>query len=102
MEFEHRDLHWGNILVQATDQSLFKYNLGNDVFEVKSNGVVATIIDFSLSRMVSKRDRCEVFSDLSKDTALFESEGDYQFDIYRLVVWRSSRPIDIGSFLIAE
>jgi len=41
------------------------------------------IIDFTLSRMVY--DGCCIYNDLSKDPALFTAEGDYQFEVYRLM-----------------
>lgn len=42
-----------------------------------------TIIDFTLSRM--KYDGCFIYNDLSKDPELFTGEGDYQFEVYRLM-----------------
>lgn len=61
LEFEHRDLHCGNILI-------------NDHFE-------PTIIDFTLSRC--KFDRKILFADLDYDPEIFESVGDPQYDVYR-------------------
>ncbi len=50
LEFEHRDLHWGNVLVRESDVNNFVYSICGESYEVKTHGVVATIIDFSLSR----------------------------------------------------
>jgi len=50
LEFEHRDLHWGNILVRETDAPFLVYNINGKSYEIKTHGVSATIIDFSLSR----------------------------------------------------
>ena len=83
MKFEHRDLHWGNILIKPTEETTFDYKIGEEILTVKSEKVKATIIDFTLSRMTSIEDEVEIFNDLSKDPALFEATGDYQFDIYR-------------------
>lgn len=51
--------------------------------QVQSNGVQICIIDFTLSRML--HDDNIIYNDLSKETGLFESTGDYQFDMYRLM-----------------
>ena len=92
-EFEHRDLHWGNILVRKTPPKNLSYTLGEDFFELKSGGVDANIIDFSLSRMTTNEERCEIYNNLAEDPNLFICEGrehdppgDYQFDIYRYVL----------------
>lgn len=85
-QFEHRDLHWGNILVRPTEEKSFIYSLDSESLEVKSEKIQATIIDFSLSRLTSKEDHGTViFNDLGKDPALFKASGDYQFDIYRMM-----------------
>eukprot|EP00095_Tigriopus_kingsejongensis_P000353 maker-scaffold1125_size61249-snap-gene-0.14 protein:Tk00353 transcript:maker-scaffold1125_size61249-snap-gene-0.14-mRNA-1 annotation:"haspin-like protein" len=84
--FEHRDLHWGNILVRPTEEKAFFYQLGEQRLEVKSDRIQATIIDFSLSRLTSAEDQeTVIFNDLGKDPALFKASGDYQFDIYRMM-----------------
>ncbi|KAL7029709.1 hypothetical protein ACKWTF_006331 [Chironomus riparius] len=85
-EFEHRDLHWGNILIARTNQKYLKYHVDGKVYEIPSYGVKATIIDFTLSRMVY--DGAVIYDNLAKDQELFESSGDYQFDIYRLMRYR--------------
>ena len=77
--FEHRDLHLGNICIRLRDQSLerTKDKLGH-------TGVETTIIDYTLSRAVMLDDDIAYF-DLSKDPAVFEGDGedDYQYDLYR-------------------
>lgn len=51
MKFEHRDLHWGNILVSKTDEEQFCYVIGDRCLIVSSEGIDAVIIDYTLSRM---------------------------------------------------
>ncbi|XP_063700035.1 uncharacterized protein LOC134830465 [Culicoides brevitarsis] len=83
LEFEHRDLHWGNVLLSHTEAThvTFKYN--GKTIQVPTFGVKATIIDFTLSRMVAKGVR--LYNDLAHDDELFSASGDYQFDIYRFM-----------------
>ncbi|XP_014249262.1 uncharacterized protein LOC106666517 isoform X2 [Cimex lectularius] len=81
-EFEHRDLHWGNILISGTIEREMKYLIGNKEFKVTTNGVKATIIDFTLSRVLYKED-IPIYCDIGKDPEMFIATGDYQFDIYR-------------------
>ena len=76
-------MHWGNILVRDTDDKSLNYQVGKEVYTVKTDKVKATIIDFTLSRLKSNEDEQLVFYDLAQDPDLFEAEGDYQFDIYR-------------------
>lgn len=82
-EFEHRDLHWGNILIAPTKQKTIKFSLNGKVIAIPSYGVKATIIDYTLSRILYKN--CCFYQDLSADPELFEAIGDYQYDIYRLM-----------------
>lgn len=60
-EFEHRDLHWGNILI-------------NDTLEV-------SLIDMGLSRFTVNNK--VIFKDLKDNSDLFNGHGDIQFDVYR-------------------
>ncbi|KAK2166495.1 hypothetical protein LSH36_38g00015, partial [Paralvinella palmiformis] len=83
LQFEHRDLHWGNVLVKPTTCTQFNYTLQGKPFSIESHGVKVAIIDFTLSRL--HKDGCSVFTDLSTDLTLFEGRGDYQFDVYRLM-----------------
>ncbi|XP_029445164.1 uncharacterized protein LOC115084374 isoform X2 [Rhinatrema bivittatum] len=81
LRFEHRDLHWGNILVKRTTVKTLRYNLHGSTFEIPTQGVQANIIDYTLSRL--EKDGLTVFCDIATDEALFQGQGDYQFDVYR-------------------
>ncbi|GMT26093.1 hypothetical protein PFISCL1PPCAC_17390, partial [Pristionchus fissidentatus] len=97
LEFEHRDLHIGNVLIaQVPEEEEIKFRLmGSDV-HVKSHGVKLSIIDFTNSRL--RKEGTTIFIDLEHDEELFQGEGDYQFDVYRLMRehnrgdWRSFAP----------
>ncbi|XP_041131639.1 uncharacterized protein LOC121329819 isoform X2 [Polyodon spathula] len=79
--FEHRDLHWGNLLVKKTSVKERKYTLNGTTYSVMTNGVHVNIIDYSLSRL--EIDGLTVSCDISTDEGLFMGQGDYQFEIYR-------------------
>ncbi|XP_069460811.1 serine/threonine-protein kinase haspin isoform X2 [Ambystoma mexicanum] len=81
--FEHRDLHWGNILVKKTNLKKIEYTLNGSTSQMPSHNVEANIIDYTLSRL--EKDGLTVFCDISADEELFQGEGDYQFDMYRLM-----------------
>lgn len=83
LEFEHRDLHWGNILLSRTKEKTTKYRIHGTEIPIDTNGVRAVIIDFTLSRILVDN-HCH-HNDLSQDEELFSASGDYQFDIYRLM-----------------
>lgn len=51
LQFEHRDLHWGNVLVRPTDKADIKYRVLGKTMNVPSLGVEASVIDFTLSRL---------------------------------------------------
>ncbi|XP_070855208.1 serine/threonine-protein kinase haspin homolog isoform X5 [Drosophila suzukii] len=82
-QFEHRDLHWGNILIKSTTKKHICFKFNNTDLIVDSKGVNITIIDYTLSRITI--DECCYFNDLSNDEELFQASGDYQFDIYRMM-----------------
>ncbi|KAL3069502.1 hypothetical protein niasHS_018227 [Heterodera schachtii] len=89
LAFEHRDMHAGNLLVEQCppDEKIW-YKCQGKQIAVRSNGVRASIIDFSLSRLEKKGVR--FFVDLSQDPGLFEQDGvndggDYQYDVYRMM-----------------
>uniref|UniRef100_A0A8C3S822 Serine/threonine-protein kinase haspin n=1 Tax=Chelydra serpentina TaxID=8475 RepID=A0A8C3S822_CHESE len=81
LHFEHRDLHWGNILVKKTNLKELGYTLNGAVYTIPTKGIHVNIIDYTLSRM--EKDGLTVFCDISADKELFQGRGDYQFDIYR-------------------
>lgn len=84
LQFEHRDLHWGNILINKCDRSKkITYFLHGSKIEIPSHGVEVTIIDFTLSRITC--DGVCIYNDLAQDEDIFKAEGDYQFEIYRLM-----------------
>lgn len=85
LQFEHRDLHWGNVLISKTTKKFAEYRIDGKVIQVPTHGVKATIIDYTLSRMVY--DGAVFYDNLAKDEELFEQdgEGEYQFEIYRLM-----------------
>ncbi|KAI3770900.1 hypothetical protein L6452_02048 [Arctium lappa] len=81
-EFEHRDLHWGNILLSRKGCETLQFILDGKKMHVKTYGVVASIIDFTLSRINTGEDI--LFLDLSLDLGLFEGpKGDKQSETYR-------------------
>ncbi|CAE6423293.1 unnamed protein product, partial [Rhizoctonia solani] len=85
--FEHRDLHWGQILVQnvvqkgKTKSSKLKSH-SNAMDSPEHSGVRVTLIDLGLSRMNTHTQRAW-FTKLEPE--VFEGEGDYQFDVYRMM-----------------
>lgn len=81
-EFEHRDLHWGNILLSRKGSETLSFTLEGRKMFVRTYGLSISIIDFTLSRLKTGDDI--MFLDLSSDPELFEGpKGDIQFDTYR-------------------
>ncbi|KAM9596564.1 serine/threonine-protein kinase haspin [Trichechus inunguis] len=83
LHFEHRDLHWGNVLLKKTNLKELHYTLNGKTSSIPTCGLHVNIIDYTLSRL--ERDGIVVFCDISMDEDLFTGEGDYQFEIYRLM-----------------
>ena len=50
-EFEHRDLHWGNILLRKTSEKLIHCAVDSVPIQIPSSGIKISIIDFTLSRL---------------------------------------------------
>lgn len=51
LEFEHRDLHWGNLLICRTEDEFVESSLLGEKKMVESHGVRVSLIDFTLSRL---------------------------------------------------
>ncbi|KDE05137.1 haspin protein kinase [Microbotryum lychnidis-dioicae p1A1 Lamole] len=96
VEFEHRDLHWGNLLVKPIQKStppllaldsaaLSLTGLTPDSvaapLDSQHTGLQVTLIDFTLSRAKSS-DGFVIF-DAFDDEEVFDGQGDPQFDVYR-------------------
>lgn len=103
--WQHRDLHWGNILIERTispalpttqltplrrSKQTFASRLAAD-----RAGCRARIIDFTLS---SVTDGERIQGGMEGDE-LFEGEGDYQFEVYRMMRtvtqrdWQDHHPV---------
>ncbi|KAJ9681659.1 hypothetical protein PVL29_017851 [Vitis rotundifolia] len=81
-EFEHRDLHWGNILLSRKDSDMLQFTLEGKNMFVRTFGLSISIIDFTLSRI--NTGEAILFLDLSSDPELFKGpKGDKQSNTYR-------------------
>lgn len=83
-QFEHRDLHSGNVLIAPTKEKFVMYRLNGVSVKLLTQSVKATIIDFTFSRILY--DGTVLFDNLERDSDIFKGEcssGDNQFDIYR-------------------
>lgn len=84
LQFEHRDLHWGNILLSRIPlHEKITFKLGGREIKIGSYGIKATIIDFTMSRISANG--VDIYTDLGKDCGIFNGSGDYQFEIYQLM-----------------
>ncbi|KAL6132842.1 hypothetical protein ACLB2K_065081 [Fragaria x ananassa] len=96
-EFEHRDLHWGNILLSRSDSVRMQFTLDGRQMLIRTFGLAISIIDFTLSRI--NTGEAILFLDLSSDPALFNGQkGDIQAETYRKMKkvtqdqWKESFP----------
>ncbi|PWZ38108.1 Serine/threonine-protein kinase haspin [Zea mays] len=85
-EFEHRDLHWGNILLAQEEtpdtNHTMSFTLQGKRMHARTFGLNVSIIDFTLSRI--NTGTAILFLDLSADPALFQGKkGDKQAETYR-------------------
>ena len=82
-EHQHRDLHWGNILVRpSTAAHAYDGNVVPACLQGIKPNLETTIIDFTLSRAILK-DGTVLFDPF--DESILSGQGDYQFDCYRLM-----------------
>ncbi|KAG1783084.1 hypothetical protein EV702DRAFT_959390 [Suillus placidus] len=87
MAFEHRDLHWGQILVKNVPvRTLSSKKAGRKLgMDDVRFGVKTTVIDLGLSRMETTDAQGSKTYWTPFDEEIFEGEGDYQFDVYRMM-----------------
>ncbi|KAL0580082.1 hypothetical protein V5O48_001941 [Marasmius crinis-equi] len=97
VSFEHRDLHWGQILVKSlpVPTTMPMQERVNQVAKVRppkahmddpAHGIQVTLIDLGLARMdAGDGAGGEMVHWTPPDDEVFMGEGDYQFDIYRLM-----------------
>lgn len=103
---QHRDLHWGQILVRRIESPITgplknRSNAPTMFADDPSHGVQATIIDLGLARL--DRIAADAGGEETYWTPLaeeiFEGEGDYQYDVYRMMrkhngdEWREYKPL---------
>ena len=89
LRFEHRDLHWGNVLLSRVPpgeggDGFVRHTLRGVRVACASEGLRVTLIDFTLSRMQPKGCARATMCDLEADPDMFEGpRGECQFDTYR-------------------
>ena len=81
VEFEHRDLHLGNICVRMPAQPSPALDIKR---KLNFTGLETTIIDYTISRALMSDDTI-AYHDLTRDPGIFEGDSteEYQYDIYR-------------------
>jgi Haspin like kinase domain len=84
---KHRDLHWGNILVEDTATRRLKYQFIDRTVEIRTSSIQVVFIDFTMSRY-RKNTTQEVFykcfdddPELFEGTGALDEDGDLQFGI---------------------
>jgi len=81
LRFEHRDLHWGQVLILPVTHAVAEPTASMDD---PGHGVAVTIIDFGFSRMdAPDPEDPPLYTPFEPE--VFEGEGDYQYDIYRMM-----------------
>ena len=58
LKFEHRDLHWGNVLIKETKEKTLSYNINGETMDIYTTGIEVKIIDFTLSRLEKGAFKC--------------------------------------------
>ncbi|KAI0660792.1 hypothetical protein C8Q70DRAFT_1052623 [Cubamyces menziesii] len=99
VSFEHRDLHWGQILVKNVPGKTSTRRRTRTSMDDPDHGVLVTIIDLGLARMDAHNADGHHIHWTPFDEEVFEGEGDYQFDVYRMMrthnedEWEGFRPL---------
>lgn len=70
LEFEHRDLHWGNVLVRTTTQAMLPCRVKGVDILLRTQGMQVALIDFTASRLRTQ-DGSLAYCDLAQDPDLF-------------------------------
>ncbi|RKP36457.1 hypothetical protein BJ085DRAFT_1757, partial [Dimargaris cristalligena] len=91
LQFEHRDMHWGNILLAPSERTTLAYALTDAgaksdppvVHNVPTAGLEVHIIDYTFSRLNVPGQREQLFHVDITDPDMFTGQGDRQFDVYR-------------------
>ncbi|KAJ1982281.1 hypothetical protein H4R35_000372 [Dimargaris xerosporica] len=87
LKFEHRDLHWDNVMLAPTSRTMATYIVYDEpgstyrTVNVPTAGLHVNIIDYTFSRL--ETDPSHVFYVDIKDKDMFAGTGDRQFDVYR-------------------
>ena len=85
-EYEHRDLHAGNVLVRRVPRgpTTKACTLRGVRYAAETAGLDVTLIDFTLSRATRRDSAQAAFCNLEDDPAIFKGDvGNCQFDTYR-------------------
>ncbi|KAI0406710.1 hypothetical protein F4802DRAFT_91616 [Xylaria palmicola] len=82
IEFEHRDLHEGNLCIRSVSEPIPKEERDRTGY-FGFSGLDITILDYGLSRAQGDRDAAPVAYDLERDLGIFTSEHAAQCRVYR-------------------
>ncbi|KZO98100.1 hypothetical protein CALVIDRAFT_562490 [Calocera viscosa TUFC12733] len=95
LRFEHRDLHWGQVLILPVTHVVAEPTA---YLDDPGHGVAVTVIDFGYSRMDAPNpEDPPLYTPFEPE--VFEGQGDYQYDIYRMMrnhngdKWDDYRPV---------
>lgn len=92
LKFEHRDCHWGNILVNRVEpeDSYIKINFGDVTKVLCTRGIRVAMIDFSLARCVlldeNNRKRVQYSNLNERFPEIFQQSGSLQYDVYKEMI----------------
>ncbi|KAI1180041.1 hypothetical protein F4777DRAFT_358481 [Nemania sp. FL0916] len=82
IEFEHRDLHEGNLCIRNVGEPVSR-DADNETGYFGFSGLEITILDYGLSRAQGDYDSEPVAYDLERDLSIFTSEHAAQCRVYR-------------------